>query len=87
VHGPMATRSPGTGSPDGSGWKHETWRQDAATIEEEPMGLAILLLILAIVFGVVGLVVEALQWIIVIALVLLVVSAVTGGRARRGPRP
>jgi hypothetical protein len=50
------------------------------------MGLAILLLILALIFGVVGFVVEALQWVIVIALVLLVVSAVTGGRARRGPR-
>jgi hypothetical protein len=67
--------------------EHRTWRPGAVPIEEEPMGLAILLLILAIVFGVVGLVVEALQWIIVIALVLLVVSAVTGGRARRGPRP
>jgi ABC-type multidrug transport system permease subunit len=51
------------------------------------MGLAIVLLILALIFGVVGFIVEALQWIIVIALVLLVVSAVTGGRARRGTRP
>jgi Flp pilus assembly protein TadB len=53
----------------------------------DTMGLAIVLLILALIFGVVGFIVEALQWIIVIALILLVVSFVTGGRARRGTRP
>jgi len=47
------------------------------------MGVAILLLILALVLGGVGLFVEALRWVLIIALVLLIVSAVTGGRGRR----
>jgi len=51
------------------------------------MGIAILLLILALVAGGVGLFVEALRWLVIIALVLLIVSAVTGarGRTRTGP--
>ena len=46
------------------------------------MGLAILLLILALLFGGVGLFVEALRWVLIVALVLLVLSALTGRRAR-----
>ncbi len=51
------------------------------------MGLAILLLILALIAGGVGIFVEALRWVLIIALVLFIVSAVTGarGRARTGP--
>jgi hypothetical protein len=46
------------------------------------MGLAILLLVLALIFGGIGLFVEALQWVLIIALVLLVLGAVTGARGR-----
>ncbi len=47
------------------------------------MGLVLLLLLLALVFGGVGLFVEGLKWLLIIALVLLVVSALTGYRGRR----
>ncbi len=46
------------------------------------MGIAVLLLILALVVGGVGLFVEALRWVLIIALVLLIVGAVTGYRGR-----
>ncbi len=46
------------------------------------MNIAILLLILALLLGGVGLFVEALRWVLIIALVLIVLSAVTGRRAR-----
>lgn len=41
---------------------------------------AIVLLVLALVFGGVGLAVEALRWLLIIAVVLLLVSVVTGRR-------
>ncbi len=41
-------------------------------------GWAILLLVLALVLGGVGLAVEALRWLIIIAVVLFLVSVVTG---------
>jgi hypothetical protein len=47
------------------------------------MGAVALLLILALLFGGVGLFVEAARWALIIALVLLVVSAFTGYRGRR----
>jgi hypothetical protein len=47
------------------------------------VGLAILLLILALLLGGVGLFVEALRWVLIIALVLLIVGAITGARGRR----
>ena len=46
------------------------------------MGLVALLLILALIFGGLGLFVEGLKWLLIIALVLLVVSAITGARGR-----
>lgn len=46
------------------------------------MGIAVLLLILALVVGGVGLFVEALRWVLIIALVLLILGAVTGYRGR-----
>jgi hypothetical protein len=46
------------------------------------VGLAVLLLILALVLGGVGLFVEALRWVLIIALVLLIVGAITGSRGR-----
>lgn len=49
------------------------------------VNLALLLLILALLLGGVGLFIEALRWVLIIAVVLLIVGAITGsrGRARR----
>lgn len=47
------------------------------------MGLVLVLLLLALLFGGLGLLLEGLKWALVIALVLLVVGAVTGYRGRR----
>lgn len=47
------------------------------------MGLVVLLLILALLFGGVGLFIEGLKWVLIIALVLAVASALTGFRHRR----
>lgn len=48
------------------------------------MGLVVLLLILALLFGGLGLFVEGLKWALIIALALFVVSLFTGynGRSR-----
>lgn len=46
------------------------------------MGLVIALLLLALLFGGFGLFVEGLRWLLIIALVLFVVSALTGYRGR-----
>ena len=46
------------------------------------MGLVVLLLILALLFGGVGLAVEGLKWLLIVALVLFVVSFFTGYRGR-----
>jgi hypothetical protein len=46
------------------------------------MGIALLILLLALLAGGVGLAVEALRWLLIIAVVLLVVSALTGWRGR-----
>jgi hypothetical protein len=47
------------------------------------MGLVLLILLLALLFGGLGLFVEGLKWLLIIALVLLVVGAITGYRGRR----
>lgn len=47
------------------------------------MGLVVLLLILAILFGGAGLLLEGLQWLLIIGLVLLAISFFTGYGARR----
>lgn len=47
------------------------------------MALVVLLLLLALVFGGVGFFVEGLKWALLIALVLLVVSAISGSRLGR----
>jgi hypothetical protein len=46
------------------------------------MGLVILLIILALILGGVGLVVEALRWFLIIALILIVIGALMGFRTR-----
>ena len=47
------------------------------------MGLVVLLLLLALLLGGVGLFVEGLKWLLIVALVLFVVSFFTGARGRR----
>ena len=47
------------------------------------MGLVIVLLLLALLFGGLGLFVEGLKWALIIALVLVLVSAFSGFRSRR----
>ena len=46
------------------------------------MGAVVLLIILALLLGGVGLAVEALRWLLIVALVLFVVSFFTGYRGR-----
>lgn len=46
------------------------------------MSTALLILLVALVLGGVGLFVEALRWVLIIAVVLLIVSAFTGSRGR-----
>lgn len=46
------------------------------------MGLVIVLLLLALLIGGVGLAVEGLKWLLIIALILFAISAVTGYRGR-----
>ena len=46
------------------------------------MGLLVLLIVLALVAGGVGLAVEALRWLLIIALVLIVAGLFTGFRGR-----
>ena len=46
------------------------------------MSLAILLLILALLLGGVGLFVEALRWVLIVAVVLAILGLVTGRRGR-----
>jgi hypothetical protein len=55
---------------------------EAPSEENVHMGIAILLLILALVFGGIGLLVEGLLWLLIIAVVLAIAGAVTGGRGR-----
>lgn len=47
------------------------------------MGAVVVLLILALLFGGIGLFVEGLKWALVVALVLLLLGAFTGYRGRR----
>jgi hypothetical protein len=46
------------------------------------MGIAILILLLALVVGGVGLLVGTLKWLLIVGLVLVIVSALLGRRAR-----
>ena len=47
------------------------------------MGLVLLLLLLALLFGGVGLFVEGLKWALIIALALVIAGAISGGRIGR----
>jgi hypothetical protein len=44
--------------------------------------LVVVILLLALLFGGIGLFVEGLKWALVIALVLVIVGALTGARSR-----
>ena len=46
------------------------------------MGLALAILLLALLLGGLGLFVEALRWVLIIAVVLLILGAFTGFRGR-----
>ena len=50
------------------------------------MGLVLILLLLALLFGGVGLFIEGLKWALVVALVLLVLGAFSGYSYRGGRR-
>lgn len=47
------------------------------------MTLLIVLIVLALIFGGVGIAVEALRWLLIIAVVLLIAGLVSGSRGRR----
>lgn len=49
------------------------------------MGIVIILIILAVLFGIGGLLLEGLQWLLIIAVVLVVAGLFTGARGRKGP--
>lgn len=46
------------------------------------MAIVIILILLAIAFGIGGLILEGLQWLLIIAVVLLVIGLVAGRRGR-----
>ncbi|HKY46657.1 MAG TPA: hydrophobic protein [Acidimicrobiia bacterium] len=46
------------------------------------MSTAVIIILLALVLGGVGLAVEALRWLLIIAVVLLIVGAISGRRGR-----
>lgn len=48
------------------------------------MSTAIIIIVIALILGGVGLAVEALRWVLIIAVVLFVVGAITGRRGRVG---
>lgn len=47
------------------------------------MGVVVVLLVLALVFGGLGLFIEGLKWALIVALVLVVISALSGFSGRR----
>ncbi|MGI8683629.1 MAG: hydrophobic protein [Acidimicrobiales bacterium] len=47
------------------------------------MSVVLLLLLLALLFGGLGLFIEGLKWVLIIALALVIVGALTGYRSRR----
>ena len=48
------------------------------------MTTAIIIIVIALILGGVGLAVEALRWVLIIAVILFVVGAITGRRGRVG---
>ena len=46
------------------------------------MGIVVLLLVLALLFGGVGFFIEGLKWVLIIAIALLLIGAFTGYRSR-----
>lgn len=54
--------------------------------KESVMGLALLLIVLALLIGGIGLVVKGLLWLLIIAVVLFAVGAILGMGGRRHSR-
>lgn len=48
------------------------------------MSTAIIIIVIALILGGVGLAVEALRWVLIIAVVLFILGAITGRRGRVG---
>ena len=46
------------------------------------MGLVVVLLLLALLLGGLGLLIEGIKWVLIIALILFIAGALTGVRAR-----
>jgi hypothetical protein len=61
----------------------EPRHQDAVLVRGDAMWLVIALIVLAVIFGGIGLFVAAAKWALIIALILLVVGAVMGFMNRR----
>ena len=60
-----------------SGWARVL---PSIAVKEENLSTALIIILLALILGGVGLAVEALRWLLIIALVLIVVGALTGRR-------
>jgi hypothetical protein len=71
----------------GCGVNRKRKRSDNPHVEVSKMGMAIALVLLALLLGGVGLAVEALRWVLIIALVLFVLSAISGFRGRAAGPP
>jgi hypothetical protein len=61
---------------------HESRELPGPTRRCPVMGAVVVLLLLALLFGGIGLFVEGLKWALIVALVLVVLSAFTGFRGR-----
>ena len=68
------------GSGASSGFGSVSARVPATGTKEDKLSTAVIIIILALLLGGVGLAVEALRWLLIIALVLLVIGAFTGRR-------
>jgi hypothetical protein len=66
----------------GDGVPHDRTGAQSTPSEGGTVGLVLLLLLLALLIGGVGLFVEGLKWLLIIALVLFVISFFTGYRSR-----
>ena len=70
--------------PDGNRGDQESRQPDAARTGGDVMGIVIALIVLAIIFGGIGLFVAAAKWALIIGLILLIAGIVMGfmGRGR-----
>ncbi len=57
--------------------------KESPNLRGDVMGVVVLLLLLALLFGGLGLFIEGLKWALIIALVLVIAGAFSGYRGRR----